>query len=135
MRYTDKKEIEELISGFENRTLGRNEFDHAGHLTIALYLVRNFEFETAICKMREGLREILQKHGVDLEKENPYHETLTVFWVRTVFAFSLLKSEMPFMEAANELAAGFSKDYPLRFYSRELLFSKKARESFVEADL
>ncbi len=29
----------------------------------------------------------------------------------------------------------FDKDYPLKFYSRELLFSEEARKNFVECDL
>jgi hypothetical protein len=33
------------------------------------------------------------------------------------------------------MSARFNKDYPLRFYSRELLFSDEARARFVEPDI
>ena len=39
------------------------------------------------------------------------------------------------LEKANELVAKYDKDYPLRFYSREYLFSDEARADFVEGDL
>ena len=39
------------------------------------------------------------------------------------------------IEKANEVAYKWDKDYPLNFYSRELLFSDEARAKFVEPDL
>ena len=35
----------------------------------------------------------------------------------------------------NELVARYDKDYPLKFYSPEFLFSDEARAKFVEGDL
>jgi hypothetical protein len=65
----------------------------------------------------------------------PYHETLTVFWMRAVDDFRKSKNGASMLGICNELTENFDKNYPLRFYSRELLFSDKARAVFVEADL
>ena len=65
----------------------------------------------------------------------PYHETLTVFWMKTVADFNASKNGASLLDKANELVAEYDKDYPLRFYSREFLFSDEARAKFVEGDI
>ncbi len=85
--------------------------------------------------MRGGIFNLLKSFGVDLTKEMPYHETLTVLGMRTVKEFRKSKNGFSILGKANELVETFDKDYPLRFYSRATLFSEKARAEFVEADL
>jgi hypothetical protein len=133
--YKNENEIESLVRAFENGTISEKDWRHAEHLTVALFYLSNDDFETALSKMRGGIFNLLKSFGVDLTKEMPYHETLTVFWMRTVDDFRKSKNDRPLTEICNELSAGFDKDFPLRFYSRELLFSEKARGQFVEADL
>ena len=92
--------------------------------------------ETATEKMRTGILHRLERgFGVDLTKEMPYHETITVFWMRTAYAFALMHMELTFVEKANKLCRMFDKDHPLKFYSRELLFSDRARSEYVGPDL
>ncbi len=129
-----EKEILDIVRGFESGTLPRNEFSHSSHLIVALYYVRGMPVEDAIDKMRVGLMNHLRHAGVDFSKEMPYHETLTVFWTRTVADFVKSKNGAPLLEIANELINRFDKEYPLTFYSREVLFSDKARAEFVAHD-
>jgi hypothetical protein len=70
-----------------------------------------------------------------LSVEMPYHETLTVFWLQTVFEFVEANRGKASVEMANEIIEIFDKDYPLKFYSREYLFSDKARKHFLHANL
>jgi hypothetical protein len=72
---------------------------------------------------------------VDLSKEMPYHETITVFWIRTVAAFHTANNGKSLGEKISDMVARFDKDYLLRFYSREYLFSDRARAEFIEPDL
>ncbi|HVE56999.1 MAG TPA: hypothetical protein VNB22_09230 [Pyrinomonadaceae bacterium] len=130
-----ENEIESLVESFENGTISEADWRHAEHLTVALFYLSNHDFETALAKMRGGIFNLLKSFGVDLSKEMPYHETLTVFWMRTVDDFRNSKNGASITEICNELTAGFDKDYPLKFYSRAVLFSEKARAEFVEADL
>jgi hypothetical protein len=134
-KYDSEKEILEVVRGFETGTISREDWRHAEHLTVALYYLSHHDFETASVKMREGIFNLLKSFGVDLSKEMPYHETLTIFWMRTTDDFRKSKNGASIIEIRNELTERFDKDYPLRFYSRELLFSEKARAAFVEADL
>ncbi|MCA1622952.1 MAG: hypothetical protein LC768_12030 [Acidobacteria bacterium] len=135
MKYKKEKEIFAIVRDFENSTIARKDWRHAEHLTVALYYVSHHDFETALTKMRDGIFNLLKSFGVDLEKEMPYHETLTVFWIRAVSDYKNSKNGASLVETCNELVKRFDKDYPLRFYSRELLFSDAARKNFVESDL
>jgi hypothetical protein len=134
-KYNSKKDILEIVRGFETGTISRDDWRHAEHLTVALYYLSHHDFETASVKMREGIFNLLKSYGVDLSKEMPYHETLTIFWMRTTDDFRKSKNGVSIIEIRNELTEKFDKDYPLRFYSREHLFSDRARKEFVEPDL
>jgi hypothetical protein len=135
-KYKNEDEIYSLLRSFEDATVARDAWKHNEHLVVALCYVTNHDLETATEKMRLGLFNLLEKgFGVDLSKDMPYHETLTVFWMRTVYAFTLMTGEMPLTEKANTLVELFDKDYPLRFYSRDRLFSGKARAELVVPDI
>ena len=85
--------------------------------------------------MRSGIFNLLNSFGVDLSKEMPYHETLTVFWMRAVDDFSRSENFDSVVDKINALIEKCDKDYPFKFYSREYLFSDEARANFVEPDL
>ena len=135
MRYKTESEIAEIVRTFEDATIPRDKWKHAEHLTVALHYLSLYEIEVATTKMREGILKLLGALGVNLSKEMPYHETMTVFWMRTVADFNSSKNGTSLLDKANELVAKYDKDYPLRFYSREYLFSDEARARFVESDL
>ena len=136
MKYTKEEEIHNLVVAFEDASVARDVWKHAEHLVVALFYVDKYGTETGTDKMRMGLFNLLTKgFGVDLAKEMPYHETMTVFWMRAVADFSASKNGTSLLDKTNELVEAYDKDYPLRFYSRELLFSDGARAEFVEPDL
>ena len=134
--YTNESEVFELVRSFEDATISREDWHHSEHLVVALYYLTHHDIETATTKVRDGILNLLRTtFKVDLTKEMPYHETLTVFWMRTVADFKTSKNGSSLLDNANEVARKFDKDYPLRFYSRELLFSDEARARFIEGDL
>ena len=135
MRYKNLEEMTAIVESFERGTISRKNWRHAEHLTVALHYVSRHDFKTATTKMRAGIFNLLRAFEIDLSHEMPYHETLTVFWLRTVADFFDSKNDCSTIEICNELIEKFDKDYPLRFYSRECLFSDCARFEFVEADI
>ena len=67
-----------------------------------------------------------------------YHETITQLYIRAVRSFlARTASALPLVEKVNALllAEEGRRDWPLHFYSEELLFSKEARLGWVEPDL
>ena len=136
MKYKTEKDILDVVRSFETGTIARDKWKHAEHLTVALYyLLHSATFSDATNKMRTGIFNLLKSFEVDLTKEMPYHETLTVFWMQAVSDFARSKNGASIVEVCNELIENYDKDFPLRFYSREFLFSEQARKKFVEADL
>lgn len=134
-KYKDESEILKVVRTFEDGTISRGAWRHAEHLTVAMHYLMHHDLETATDKMRKGIFNLLKAFEVDLTKEMPYHETLTVFWMRTVSDFLGSKNGASVLDKANEMVEKFDKDYPLKFYTREFLFSDEARAAFVEGDM
>lgn len=135
MRFKTENEIADVVRTFEEATISRDDWKHAEHLTVALHYLCLHDIDTATEKMRAGIFKLLKAFEVDLSKEMPYHETLTVFWMSTVADFNASKNGASLLEKANDLVANYDKEYPLKFYSREYLFSDEARVRFVDGDL
>ena len=134
MKYKTEKEIFEVIENFENCTIKRGTWGHPEHLILAYHYSSKNNFETAFSKMKEGIFRLLKSFEIDLTKEMPYHETLTIFWMRIVFDFAKTKQKLNLINDINELITKFDKNYPLKFYSEKLLFSDLARKEFVKPD-
>lgn len=135
-KYTDESEILELVRSFEEATIPHDDWKHAEHLVVALYYLTNHDLEDACERMRSGILNLLENgFKVDLSKEMPYHETITIFWMRTVARFNAEREGSSLLDRANEVAYKWDKDYPLRFYSRALLFSEEARAGYIDGDL
>lgn len=135
MKYKTENEILIIVESFENGTISRGDWRHADHLIVANHYLSKHDFDMALTKMRDGIFNLLRAFEVNLEKEMPYHETLTVFWMRAVNEFRKTKNGSSIIEICNELVEKFDKDYPLKFYSRERLFSDEARAGFITGDL
>ena len=130
------KDVEDLVRSFEDATVSRDDWKHREHLIVGLYYLTNHDSAEATARMRNGIRNLLVKgFGVDLSKEMPYHETITIFWMRTLSGFLRSTNGSSFVEKVAEMSELFDKDYPMKFYTRERLFSDEARARFVEPDL
>ena len=135
MKYENESEILAVVRGFEDGTIAREKWRHAEHLTVALYYIFHHDYETAYAKMRGGIFNLLKAFEVDFEQEMPYHETLTIFWLKTVADYAKFRAEDSIIETGNALIEKFDKDYPLKFYTREHLFSDEARANYLKGDL
>ena len=135
MRYETEEEIFEVVNAFESATLPHDKWRHAEHLTMAMHYALDNDFNEALNKMRSGILKLNDFHGVVTTPERGYHETLTVIWTRAVFDFVKADSDKELVVLANEIIEKFDKEFPLKFYSRERLFSVEARYNFIESDL
>lgn len=136
MSHLTEEEILDIVRAFEDGTIKRADWRHAEHLTVAFYYAFHHDYETALMKMRAGIFNLLGCFEIDLSKEMPYHETLTVFWMRTINDLLKKQNDHSLVETANEvLKICGDKDLPLKIYSREFLFSDEARKNYLESDL
>jgi hypothetical protein len=135
MSYESEDEILSVVTAFEAATLPHDKWRHAEHLTMAMHYALHNDFDEALNKMRSGILKLNDFHGVVTTPERGYHETLTVVWTRAVFDYVKANPNKDLVLLANEIVEKFDKNYPLKFYSREKLFSVEARYGFIEPEL
>ena len=103
----------EFIQAFESGRIAPGDFHHADHLRLALaYLMDSASVDEATDRMARSLRAFARAAGC----EDKYHHTLTVVWVQLV-------------------AGLFDRQLPLAYYSHDRLFSREARERWIEPDV
>jgi hypothetical protein len=118
-------------------TLPREEWTHEAHLAACTWIVRDrpdIEIERELPGIISRYNESVG--GVNDDTQG-YHETITQVYIAGVKAhLADVGSGKPLFEAVNALLLSERgrRDLPLRFYSKELLFSVPARRGFVEPD-
>jgi hypothetical protein len=131
-------EIEHIGEGLVARTLPRPEWTHEAHLAATTYLLTR----RPDINLDKELPGIIRRYnesvgGVNTDIEG-YHETITRVFLHGVRLF-LAEADLrePLHELVNELLLSpmGRRDWPLRFYSAERLFSVEARRHFVPPDL
>lgn len=135
MRYATDAEIKILVEQFEKCAVTPEEWTHKAHLTAGLWYLLHHDINTATNKMRQGIHMLNAAHNVANTPTSGYHETLTVFWTKTIAEFLQNSDETSLVTLANGLLENYPSSYPLKFYSRELLFSPAARAKYIEPDL
>jgi len=78
--FVNDAEVAALVLAFETATIAASEFTHAAHVAVALSYLGELPPNEALARMREKIRAFAAHHGVS----NLYHETLTVFWMRSL---------------------------------------------------
>lgn len=122
-------------AAFEACTLPPTEFYHRAHIRLAYTCLVDGDGDpdAALARVRTGLQTYLRHHGIDRAK---YHETLTRAWVLAVRHFMdrtpPAGSADAFIDANPEL---LDPAIMTTHYSREVLFSREARERFVPPDI
>ena len=136
--FTADAEIERLGEGLLARTLAREDWTHEAHLAATTYLLlrrQDFDLDAELPGIIRRFNESVG--GVNSDTEG-YHETITRTFLAGVRLFlDEADREVPLHELVNELLLSpmGRRDWPMRFYSRERLFSVDARKSHVAPDL
>jgi len=124
--------------GLLARTLPPAEFTHEAHLGATTYLLTrrpDIDLERDLPGIIRAYNETFG--GVNDDTQG-YHETITRVFLHGVRLF-LAEADPgePLHELVNELLLSpmGGRDWPLRFYSAERLFSVDARRAFIQPDL
>lgn len=135
--YRSPKEIDSLIHAFQECNLSRSQWTHEAHLTVALWYLFYDSEQEAINAIRSGIKRYNSVQGIESSKDSGYHETLTLFWVRTIRQYLAQESrERSIVHLANGLIAKYAdRTLPFRYYTRDRLMSWEARVNWVEPDL
>ena len=136
--FSTDAEVVRLGEGLFACTLLREDWTHEAHLAATAYLL----LLRPDIDLDEQLPGIIRRFnesvgGVNSDTEG-YHDTITRTFLAGVRLF-LTGADVgrPLHEIVNALLVSLMgrRDWPLRFYSRERLFSVEARRGYVEPDL
>jgi hypothetical protein len=136
--FHDDAPIVHIGEGLLSRTLLREEWTHEAHLAACTWIVR----DRPDIEIERELPSIISRYNESVGGVNDntqgYHETITQVYIAGVKAHlaEVVGTAMPLWQAVNALllSARGQRDLPLRFYSKELLFSVPARRGFVPPD-
>jgi hypothetical protein len=136
--FASDAEIEHIGEGLVARTLPRSEWTHEAHLAATTYLL----LRRPDIDLDDELPDIIRRYnesvgGVNSDTEG-YHETITRAFLHGVRLFlSEADAGAPLHDLVNELLLSpmGRREWPLRFYSPEKLFSVEARRTFVAPDV
>jgi hypothetical protein len=129
--------IRRVGEGFLARTLPKSEWTHEAHISTTSWII----LERPEILPERDLPDLIRRYnesvgGVNDETQG-YHETITQLFVLTLRGALAGSEGRGLAERVNALllAPEGRRNWPLRFYSPNLLFSKEARLGWVEPDL
>lgn len=134
----DESKIHHIVHGFQNHTLPKEEWTHQAHLINGLFCVMNKGLEKGIKQMRVGIKSYNLSVGTQNTDTGGYHESITVFFMHALKAFKVqFQEDLALVDLVNRLDDSPLMDagFLLQFYSKECLFSVKARREWVEPDI
>jgi len=130
-------EIEALVWDFQHALLASEQWTHQAHLVVATWYCLRFAPEDAFARVRLGIQRLNAALGVPQTLTRGYHETLTRLYVGLVAkAVDDIGRDQPLETIVSGVLNQLTdRSIPLRYYSREVLWSWEARTSWVLPDL
>lgn len=135
--FADDAAVRHVGEGLLARTLPRPEWTHEAHLASCLWLLTERPDILPERDLPAIIRAYNESVGGVNDDTQGYHETLTQLYICGVRLFIDGSSETGLADRVNALLVSpiGERSWPLRFYSRELLFSVTARRGWVEPDV
>ena len=130
--------LEALVRQFLDGSLPHPEWMHSAHLAVGAWHVHRFGAEEALARLRRGIRALNDRHGTANTDTSGYHETITVAYVRLIDEFlSAFEASTPLEVRLEQLLSGTLGDRALllRFWSRDVLMSPRARAAWTPPDM
>ena len=131
------EDISAIGEGLLARTLPREAWTHEAHLGACLWLLSERPDIDVDAEIAGIIRHYNESVGGVNDDTQGYHDSITRAFVAGVRMFLAETAKAGLAARVNALLGSDigRRDWPLRFYSRELLFSVPARRGFVEPDL
>lgn len=122
----------EFARAFERGDIAPSAFTHQSHVRLAwVYLQEGPTFEAALARVRDEIQRFAAAAGASQK----YHETITVAWMMLLdTARTRVDASCSFEELLRLVPELADKDLPLKYYTRERLFSDEARAGWILPD-
>ncbi len=130
-------DLEAFVREFESCRLPKARWTHAAHLTIGLWYLSRQPFGEALAEVRTRIRRYNESVGTANTDDGGYHETLTKLFLLGIreHAAAHPGETLPAVLAALLASPLADSAWPLRYYSRQRLFSVAARRDWLAPDL
>ena len=117
--------------------LPREAWTHEAHLSACLWLLTERPDIDIDAEIATIIRRFNESVGGVNDDTQGYHDSITRAYIAGVRLFLRETAETDLAARVNALLLSDigRRDWPLRFYSRERLFSVKARRGLIEPDL
>ena len=134
--FSADSEIERIGRGVLERTLPKPEWTHAAHFAAAFWVLTRPDMD-AVRDMPGLIRAYNEATGVLNTDTTGYHETITQASLRAAHAWLVVRPGEPLYASLNGLLASEygRSDWLLGYWSKPMLFSVKARRTWVDPDL
>ena len=131
------EEISTIGVGLLACALPREAWTHEAHLGACLWLLTERPDIDVDAEIGAIIRRFNESVGGVNDDRQGYHDSITRAYIAGVRLFLSQTAETGLAARVNGLLLSDvgRREWPLRFYSRELLFSVPARRGFVEPDL
>ena len=137
MPFSSDEEIAAIGRGVLDLSLPKIRWTHEAHFAAALWLISCRKDLDAARAMPGFIRAYNEATGVANTDTDGYHETITQASLRAARDFMLRHPGRSLSATCNALMVSplGRSDWPLKYWSRGLLFSVEARKVWVQPDL
>lgn len=135
--FADDEAIRHVGRGLLDRSLPKEEWTHEAHLAACLWIVTERPEIDPVRDMRGIISAYNEAVGGVNDDHGGYHDSITHCFIAGVRSWMARSGAETLVDRVNGLllAREGRRDWPLRFYSRERLFSVEARRARIEPDL
>ena len=137
-QFPDDSAIEHLARRVLDASLPRDEWTHAAHFALALWLLRHRPESAGAEDFRAIIRRLNDAHGTPNTDTSGYHHTITIASIMAAASvLSVHDADAPLHGVLGALTAGpyGRSDWILGHWSRERLFGAEARREWLAPDL
>lgn len=135
--FHEAEEIRRIGHGLLDHSLPKEGWTHEAHLAACLWIVTERPEIDPDRDMRAIISGYNEAVGGVNDDKGGYHDTITHCFIAGVRSWVARTGEAELLARVNGLllAPEGQRDWPLRFYSRERLFSVEARRNFIAPDI
>ena len=123
-------DIEALAARFEAAAIPSTEWKHETHLIMGAWHVARHGAESALERLRAGIRRLNAAHGTVDSDTRGYHETITRAYVRVIAAFLRVRAPDEALDAQRRRvargSAGGAKSAPASLLAGAALLHRRA---------
>lgn len=124
----------ELLLAFESQSISNEDWSHEYHIRVALIYLYSNKFETALEKVKTGIKKLNSVNQVPESQFRGFHETLTVGWLK-LLASRLSSSRVSSLELIENNKDLLNSRLLSEYYSSDKLMSLEAKSKFIEPNL